>query len=50
VAGKLNKTIADDLGLSVQTVEGYRASVMAKMEADSLSALIRMVLAGPSAS
>jgi len=50
VAGKLNKTIGDDLGLSVGTVEGLRTSLMAKMQADTLSALVRMVLADPSAS
>jgi two-component system response regulator FixJ len=44
VAGKSNKIIAHDLNLSTRTVEGYRASVMAKMHAHSLSALIRMVL------
>jgi len=48
VAGKANKVIANDLNLSVRTVEGYRASVMAKMQAHSLSALIRMVLSEPS--
>jgi two-component system response regulator FixJ len=44
VAGKSNKIIAYDLNLSARTVEGYRASVMAKMQAHSLSGLIRMVL------
>jgi two-component system response regulator FixJ len=44
VAGKSNKIIAYDLNLSVRTVEGYRASMMVKMQAHSLSALIRMVL------
>ncbi|MBV8185961.1 MAG: response regulator [Alphaproteobacteria bacterium] len=44
VAGKSNKIIAYDLSLSARTVEGYRASVMAKMQAHSLSGLIRMVL------
>jgi two-component system response regulator FixJ len=42
VAGKLNKTIAYELGISVRTVEGYRAEIMARTKAESLSDLIRM--------
>ncbi len=45
VAGKPNKVIAHDLNLSARTIEGYRASVMAKMQAHTLSALLRMMLA-----
>ena len=46
VAGKPNKIIAHDLGISPRTVEVYRANLMTKMQADSLSDLIRMVLLG----
>jgi two-component system response regulator FixJ len=44
VAGKANKTIAFELGISPRTVEIYRANVMTKMQADSLSELVRMAL------
>jgi two-component system response regulator FixJ len=44
IAGKPNKIIAHDLGISARTVEIYRANVMAKMQADSLSVLVRMAL------
>ena len=44
VAGKANKVIAFDLGISPRTVEIYRAHVMAKMQAASLSELVRMAL------
>jgi len=42
--GKLNKTIAFQLGVSVRTVETHRANLMAKTGANSLSELIRMSL------
>ncbi len=46
VAGNPNKTIAFDLGISPRTVEIYRANVMTKMKAKSLSELVRMALLG----
>ena len=43
VAGKANKVIAYDLDISARTVEVYRANVMMKMQAKTLSELVRMV-------
>lgn len=44
IAGHANKTIAHNLGISPRTVEVYRANLMTKMEAKSLSELIRMAV------
>lgn len=41
--GNANKAIAFDLGISARTVEVYRANVMLKMQARTLSDLVRMV-------
>ena len=48
VAGKADKEIAQDLGISPRTVEIHRAHVMQKMKADSVTDLVRLVMAaGP---
>ena len=44
VAGRPNKVIAFDLGISPRTVEIYRANLMTKMQAATLSDLVRMAL------
>jgi two-component system, LuxR family, response regulator FixJ len=44
IEGRANKQIAFDLGISPRTVEIYRANLMNKMQADSLSGLVRMAL------
>jgi two-component system response regulator FixJ len=46
VAGKPNKIIAHDLGISARTVEVYRANVMTKMHAGSVSELVRLAMRG----
>lgn len=43
-AGRLNKQIADDLGISIKTVEVHRARVMDKMETRSLAELVQCVM------
>jgi two-component system response regulator FixJ len=47
--GASNKIIAGQLSISPRTVEIYRANVMSKMRADSLSELVRMTLASGAA-
>ena len=44
IAGRLNKQIADDLGISIKTVEVHRARVMEKMKARSLAELVQSVM------
>ena len=43
-AGKSNKFIADQFGITVKTVEAHRAKVMDKMEANSLAELVQLVV------
>ena len=45
VAGKLNKQIADELDISMKTVEAHRARVMEKMEVRTLAELVKAVMA-----
>ena len=45
VDGRANKVIADDLGLSIRTVETHRARIMSKLGATSLSHLVRLAVA-----
>jgi len=44
VAGKRNKQIAEELFISFRTVELHRASIMEKLEANSLSDVVRVSL------
>lgn len=44
VAGRLNKQIADDLGISIKTVEAHRASIMVKTNSRTVVDLMRVVM------
>ena len=48
VAGRLNKQIADDLGISIKTVEAHRASIMDKTNSGTVADLMRVVLGAQS--
>ena len=44
VSGRLNKQIADDLGISIKTVEAHRASIMDKTASGTVADLMRVVM------
>jgi two-component system response regulator FixJ len=46
IAGLSNKLIARDYDISPRTIEVYRANVMTKMQANSLSELVRLAMRG----
>lgn len=50
VAGRLNKQIADDLGISIKTVEAHRANIMEKLQVTTVADLMKVALAKSEAS
>ncbi|HXN15390.1 MAG TPA: response regulator [Usitatibacter sp.] len=46
LAGKLNREIAEELDISVKTVEAHRAKIMEKLEVNSVAELVQATLAG----
>ena len=50
VAGRLNKQIADDLGISIKTVEAHRANIMEKLQVTTVADLMKVALAKPEVS
>ncbi len=44
IAGRLNKQIADDLSISIKTVEAHRANIMEKLSVNTVADLLRLAL------
>ena len=47
VAGRLNKQIADDLNISIKTVEAHRANIMEKLNVSTVAELLKIALGAP---
>ncbi|MGA8007941.1 MAG: response regulator transcription factor [Thiomonas sp.] len=47
VAGRLNKQIADDLNISIKTVEAHRANIMEKLSVSTVADLLKIALGAP---
>lgn len=46
VAGRMNREIAEQLDISIKTVEAHRAKIMEKLEVNSIAELVQAKLAG----
>lgn len=44
VSGRLNKQIADDLSISIKTVEAHRANIMDKLQVTTVADLLKIAL------
>jgi two-component system response regulator TtrR len=44
VAGKINRAIADELSISVKTVEAHRAKIMEKLDVHSIAELVQIAM------
>ena len=50
VAGKLNRVIAEELAISIKTVEAHRANIMEKLNANTVADLLKIALGASAAS